>query len=401
MAKYVFLNIPAWGHVNPTLAVVQELVRRRHDVSYYLTEEFRESIQATGAVFQPYASELANELEAGGTETWRMPAFLVKDMHSVPPQILDRVRAEQPDVIVYDFMCAWAHIVIDTLHVPAVGVRATYASNKQFSFLDGLRENMQNMSGMQEFIGRMKAFRVAQPGSSLDPQVELFKALVRVEQLNIIFMPKEFHPKAEAFDESYVFVGSSILPRHQHTDFPFDQLNNELPLLYISLGSVEANQPEFYKHCFEAFREQPWQVVLSVGKRTDLTQLGPFPANFLLSPYVPQLDILPHARVFVTHAGTNSLMESLYYGVPMVLIPQQPEQQMHARRAVELGLGVMLDKEAVTAATLSETVERVAQNAEYRERTQSMQRILSKAGGYQQAADAIIQFTQAEAKKPS
>lgn len=397
MSKYVFLNIPAWGHVNPTLAVVQELVKRGHDVSYYLTEEFRESIQATGAVFQPYASELANELEAGGTETWRMPAFLLKDMHSVPSQIIDRVRAEQPDVIVHDFMCAWAHIVIDTLHVPAVGVRATYASNKQFSFLDSLRENMQNLSGMQEFLGRMKAFRVAQPGSSLDPQVELFKALVRVEQLNIIFMPKEFHPMAEAFDESYVFVGSSILPRHQHIDFPFDQLNNALPLLYISLGSVEANQPEFYKHCFEAFREQPWQVVLSVGKRTDLTQLGPIPVNFLLSPYVPQLDILSRARVFVTHAGTNSLMESLYYGVPMVLIPQQPEQQMHARRAVELGLGVMLDKGAVTAAALSEAVERIAQNAEYRERTQSMQQILRKAGGYRQAADAIIQFTQASA----
>ena len=58
MAKYVFLNMPARGHVNPTLAVVQELVRRGQKVSYYLTEEFRDVVQATGAVFQPYESKL-------------------------------------------------------------------------------------------------------------------------------------------------------------------------------------------------------------------------------------------------------------------------------------------------------------------------------------------------------
>ncbi len=136
-----------------------------------------------------------------------------------------------------------------------------------------------------------------------------------------------------------------------------------------------------------------------MGKYIDLTQLGPVPANFLLSSYVPQLDILPRTQVFVTHAGTNSVMESLYYGVPMVLIPQQPEQQMHARRAVELGLGVMLDKGAVTAASLREAVEQVAQNAQYRERAQSMQQVTRDGGGYQRAADAIIQFTQEYAKK--
>jgi MGT family glycosyltransferase len=154
------------------------------------------------------------------------------------------------------------------------------------------------------------------------------------------------------------------------------------------------NQPEFYKHCFEAFGGQPWQVVLTVGKSTDTTQLGSIPANFLLSPYVPQLEILPRTRVFVTHAGTNSVMESMYYGVPMVLIPQQPEQQMHARRTVELGLGVQLDKGAVTAASLREAVERVANDPQYRARAQEMQLRMHEDGGYQRATDAIVEFTQ-------
>lgn len=160
------------------------------------------------------------------------------------------------------------------------------------------------------------------------------------------------------------------------------------------MGSVMTNQPEFYKQCFEAFGGQPWQVVLTVGKSTDITQLGAIPDNFLLSPYVPQLEILPRAQVFVTHAGTNSVMESMYYGVPMVLIPQQPEQHMHAHRTVELGLGVQLDKKAVTAASLREAVERIANDPQYRTHAQAMQQHMHEDGGYQRATDAIIEFTQ-------
>jgi len=60
MAKYLILVGAAYGHVNPTLAVAQELVRRGEQVVYYLTEEFRASVEATGATFQPYQSMMGN-----------------------------------------------------------------------------------------------------------------------------------------------------------------------------------------------------------------------------------------------------------------------------------------------------------------------------------------------------
>lgn len=91
-------------------------------------------------------------------------------------------------------------------------------------------------------------------------------------------------------------------------------------------------------------------------------------------------------------------MESMYFGVPMVLIPQQPEQQLHAQRVVDLGLGLMLEKEAVNATTLRETVDRVAQDPQYRQRAQHMQQAVRTSGGYQRAADAIIEFTRVPKK---
>jgi MGT family glycosyltransferase len=208
-----------------------------------------------------------------------------------------------------------------------------------------------------------------------------------------------FQPMEETFDERFVFVGPSILPRHQETPFPFEQLRDDLPLLYISMGSIAHNHIGFYKQCFAAFGGRPWQVVLTVGKATDTTQLGPIPDNFLLSPYVPQLDILPRARVFVTHGGMNSVMESMYYGVPMVVIPQQPEQQMNGKRIVDLGLGALLDTNTVNDVNLHAAVEQIVQNVEYRERAQAMRQATRDDGGYQRAVDAIIQFTQHQKSK--
>ncbi len=89
----------------------------------------------------------------------------------------------------------------------------------------------------------------------------------------------------------------------------------------------------------------------------------------------------------------NSTMESLFYGVPMVTVPHLPEQAMTARRVADMGLGVSLDQETVNATTLREAVERVVHNPAYYERARQMQQLIHEAGGYQHAADAIMQFT--------
>jgi MGT family glycosyltransferase len=400
MAKYVFLNIGAHGHVNPTLAVVQELVKRGHEVSYYLIEEFRSIIEATGAVFRPYEVNPAlREVMAGGGmfQPGNAPAKMpnLKEITAIPPDVLERVRVERPDVILYDSMCFWAREVVDELHIPAITFFTSYAANKHFNIMDQMKAaNAKGISGAAGMFAQM-----AKMGPSAFSLMKEFSRMAsHFEEFNIVFIPKEYQPKAETFDESYLFVGPSILPRHDAPDFPFEQLKSNLPLLYISLGSVFTNQVDFYKHCFAAFGEQSWQVVLSIGKNTDLTTLGPVPENFLLAGYVPQLELLPRAHLFVTHGGANSVMESIYFGVPTVLIPQQPEQHMNAQRTVELGMGVLLEKEDVTAQTLRAAVGRVSNDATYRENTQRMQQAIRAEGGYQAAADGIERFTAQKAK---
>ncbi|GCE15582.1 macrolide family glycosyltransferase [Tengunoibacter tsumagoiensis] len=400
MATYAFFNVPAWGHVNPTLAIVQELVARGHAVSYYLPEEFRATVEATGATFQPYVSRIGHAWTKGFADTEKGGGIIrtiLADKETVGPQIIDRLRAERPDVIIYGYMCSWAKGVAEELAVPAISTRATYASNDHFDAFRDMRTRLQGAAILEEF-SKLSGANAEHDSSPSSPQAELLRLTAVVEPLNIIVMSSIFQPLQETFDDRYLFIGTSILPRHQESDFPFDQLDRNRPLLYISLGSIMTNQPAFYKLCFEAFGDQPWQVVLPIGRHTDRAQLEPVPSNFILAPSVPQLEILPRTRLFVTHAGTNSIMESLFFGVPMVLIPQQPEQYMHALRAVELGLGVQLDKNTLTASALRQAVESVADNSSYQEQAHHVQNIVQADGGYQRAVDAIIQFTRTHAK---
>lgn len=397
MTRYVFLNMPAYGHVNPTLAIVQELVKRGQDVIYYLPEQFKDAVQATGAVFRSYESKLKGMLPiASDTMEDRLPVLMVDESCHVLPQVLDRIRAEEPDYIVYDNMCVWARIVIQVLNVPAINLRPTYVLNEHMFAMMAQQRN-QNFPNMGEVLVKISAGLAELCKAYHVPPFNPHSVFMYAEQLTIVFIPKMFQPEGDAFDERYIFVGPSILPRHENSNFPLDKLSNE-PILYISLGTVFNNQPDFFKLCFEAFGEQPWQVVLSIGRHVDPTALGPIPDNFLVSSYVPQLEILPRTQIFVTHGGMNSTMESLYYGVPMVVIPQMIEQAMTARRVAELGLGLTLEKEAVNATALRQAVERIASEATFREHGQNMQQVIHESGGYQRAADAIMQFVEERVK---
>ncbi|HWS85163.1 MAG TPA: macrolide family glycosyltransferase [Ktedonobacteraceae bacterium] len=400
MAKYVFLEMPAYGHVNPTLAVAQELVKRGQEVIYYLPEQFKGAVEATGAVFRSYGSKLKGispMATPSGMLGGGLPALMVDESRHVLPQVLDRIRAEQPDYIVYGAMCVWARIVTQVLNVSAITLRPTYVMNEHIFSMMAQQRN-QDFSNMREVIAKISTGLADLCEIYHVPPFDLRSIFTHDGQLIIVFIPKAFQPMGETFDERYLFVGPSILPRHEDSDFPLDKLSNEQPILYISLGTVFNNQPEFFKMCFEAFGEQPWQVVLSRGKHVDPAALGPVPDNFLVSPYVPQLEILSRTQVFVTHGGMNSTMESLYYGVPMVAIPQMLEQAMTARRITEMGLGIALEKEAVNVTMLREAVERVANGSTFRERVQNMQQIAREAGGYLRAAEAIIQFAEEHAK---
>ena len=146
---------------------------------------------------------------------------------------------------------------------------------------------------------------------------------------------------AETFSNKYAFVGPSL-----SVDV-LEEKNKEKhrPLVYIALGTVMHQRKKFCRNCIEALKNMDVDAVISAGTQENLESMGPLPSNIKAEVRVDQLSVLKDADVFLTHCGMNSVSESIWYGVPMVLDPQQSEEAAVANRAAELGLGLLLEDE--------------------------------------------------------
>jgi UDP:flavonoid glycosyltransferase YjiC (YdhE family) len=58
MSKVLFLSVPSHGHVNPTLGLVSELIKQGEEITYFSSQDFKEKIESTGAVFRSYCVDL-------------------------------------------------------------------------------------------------------------------------------------------------------------------------------------------------------------------------------------------------------------------------------------------------------------------------------------------------------
>ena len=163
------------------------------------------------------------------------------------------------------------------------------------------------------------------------PRPQLGSAFNNTAELNIVYSTKQFQLYPNAFDDSYKFVGPSIGSRPDDSTFPFDELENER-IIYISLGTVFNDKPDLYRLCLDAFVDLKYRVVMSVGSKIDIANLGTIPTNFIVKSFVPQLQLLQHAALFVTHGGMNSISEGCVAGVPFLMLPQAADQSSIARR---------------------------------------------------------------------
>jgi hypothetical protein len=59
-----------------------------------------------------------------------------------------------------------------------------------------------------------------------------------------MFLPREFQPAGESFDARVQFLGPLLGDREQRE--PWSPLHPELPVLFISLGSIFVAQPELF-----------------------------------------------------------------------------------------------------------------------------------------------------------
>ena len=394
MARVLFINGGSEGHINPTIGVVQELISRGEEVVYFCIEAFRERLEKTGASVRTFDDQKFIKAFISGGRDYLLERIngLLLTADIVIPSVLEQIRGERFDYIIHDSMFGCGRLLAQILKLPAISSCTSFAETK----------------GSIEKV--LEQFYTNVPTEIVKPIHDKFQSLTVMVQekydveihspyevycnpapLTLVYTTREFQPDGQAFDQTYKFVGPSISSRLTQQNFDFTAIQGRNPI-YISLGTVFNQAIDFYKLCFEAFENTDHTIVMAIGNKVRISDLGGIPKNFVVKNYVPQTEVLQYAKLFITHGGMNSAHEGLYYGVPLVVIPQSADQPIIAGQVANIGAGIPLQMQSLTANQLREAADHVLSHSSFKEAVANMRESFRKSGGYRQAVDEIFEF---------
>lgn len=402
MSTVVVLNLASSGHVNPTLPLVKELVDRGEQVIYYSIERYKRIIEMSGAEFRYYSHPDAVEprLHEGGHFGVMAHSAFVSLL--ILPTLLKEISEISPDYILLDSMCLWGNYVNQILEIPCITFSSIFVMHPKLDADDILDMSYADLQSATILKGLKALHRYYKTSQKIDSEYAckspgLIEAFSNQQKLNIIFTSKAIHPLPHLFsDELYKFVGSSISPRSEKINFSFEK-NKASTVIYISLGTIVNTGYEFYQDCFKAFGNQadgksPYQVILSTGGQIDPASIFNIPDNFMLEYFVPQLEVLQYTDVFITHGGMNSTSEALYYGVPLVVIPQRGDQYLVEQQITKCGAGIGIPPENANSESLRNAVDRILKTPSFKNEAENLGASLHAGGGFKTAADEIIKY---------
>jgi zeaxanthin glucosyltransferase len=396
---FICLNLP--GHLNPTTAVAYQLQRRGHDVVFlYLPDangfpcipaEENDEVNAT----RPEVSKLAG---------WEALEFycgvIAKETEKILQSLPRVVEDAGIDALVLDPIQFFAELGAIKLGLPYVTLAVTayvdYSGRTPLCCYGWPHQTtpeaiLRNRKGVAEFMrlvsseGIKEYAREAGIKVDWDAPTGIFSELAQITQI-----PEEFDFEdplsSPQFYHTGPFYDANARPK---IDFPWDRLTGE-PLIYASMGTILNGQPDVFRTIAAGVaKHKGTQLVLSIGDQIDPKQIGSVPKNTIIVRRAPQLDVLKRARVCITHAGLNTVLESLTCGVPQVAIPVTFDQPSIAARIAARKTGVTTELDRLTPDHLSTLLDEIMNNSVYRENAAGLQEAIAKTDGLRKAADII------------
>uniref|UniRef100_T1GWU5 UDP-glucuronosyltransferase n=1 Tax=Megaselia scalaris TaxID=36166 RepID=T1GWU5_MEGSC len=137
--------------------------------------------------------------------------------------------------------------------------------------------------------------------------------------------------------------------------------------IFFSLGSTAKSSdlsPETVKLFFNVLSKLPQKIL---WKWDDVENVPGKSDNILFDKWVPQNDVLAHKnlRLFITHGGKGSVVESQYHGVPMIVIPLFGDQTFNAKEIEGKMYGISINHKTVTKEHFEKVVNEVLENRKY------------------------------------
>jgi zeaxanthin glucosyltransferase len=364
MARITFLLEHEEGHLNPTFRLARRLQARGHSVAYLGLADGGNYVRSQGFEFHPILEKLVpagtlrtqREFAESGTGTGDRGAEMRLTQEDGPTSIyrrswVDMVRGDEsldramallrPDLLLLtSFFAPHALVLRYRYGMPIVLLTPMLRTYAKTRHADHLSDILMDGVAATEFISLVQ---------KADPTVRrMADFAARMMALReLILCPAEFELPERRHDrepEVYYAEASVDLDRKSNWPFPWEQLDPERKLLFVSLGSQSYRADRervtaFLRATGEAFADRPdWQVLLVTGGLLTAEEIGA-PASTLVAGWVTQIELLRRSRVAITHGGLGTVKECIFFGVPMVVFPLSHDQPENARRILQHGIG--------------------------------------------------------------
>jgi UDP:flavonoid glycosyltransferase YjiC (YdhE family) len=375
----VFALIPEKGHINPYIGPAQVLSARGHQVTVLAPGDISAQMASAGLPFgldlvpptPPARPTHGAELVELIQDPPRLAAWIEELLLSGIPQQVEAIRRAcrrlSAQVVVIDPLYYAAAIAAHLEGLPWASV-----SNSLNPVLppeldsDLLRTTRALHPRRQAIFG----------GYGMTPEFRGCDVLSP-------FLTIAFTTEALCGPVAGVRLAGPSFPIHRRGDeVPLQPLPADKPIVYASFGSQIYHWPELFAKLQLAAGIAGVHLVLAAGE---------LHARFQAYRYAPQREILQQARLFITHGGANSFMESIAAGVPMLLSPMCNDQFHQAYFLERTGIGRTTDLRIATPEAIAAAIALLTADGPHRDAAGRLARTY-QGNGAERAAEWIEQL---------
>jgi zeaxanthin glucosyltransferase len=410
MARLGAFCFPGTGHINPMTALAARLRQRGHEVVIFGIADTEARVRAAGIDFhligeKDYPPGTLQKLdqrlgELKGLATFR---FTVERVKNTARMILrdgpEAVRHENVDAMLIDEADMGGNVA-EHLGLPFVSIAffpPLIQDDRVSPFCFGWGAGQDRLCRLRNRLGMSLLTRVAAPIYSvvndqrrawgLKPLRHATDALSPLAQ--IAQMPRALEFDLEGLPEVLHYAGPFVNAKQRApVDFPWERLDGRR-LIYASLGTLQNGSEAIFRTIAEACAGLGAQLVISLGGGLESERLGVLRGDPIVVRYAPQLEILKRTSLVITHAGLNTVLESLAEGMPLVALPLGNDQPGVAARVAARGAGVVVSRRGLTAEKLRRAVRAVLEDARYRDAADRLRAEIRQVDGLEVAANVI------------
>lgn len=410
MSHFGVLSYKGIGHLNPLISLSRQLVARGHRVTFFHDAELETRIRPHGLGFFPIAAISDGSGQDACASQRQKPSSAipilryrirrtVNDMEKFlreAPQILVRAGV---DALIIDELALAGPTIAEILRLPYFVISTSVPHNFGWAAPSRIAPRKSIFTRVQTALLEISVFRMRGPvrrkldnfrrqvGLGPIRQIkQIFPELAHITQLpQCMDFPRSGLPPT--FHYTGPFVDEAARPS---MEFSWDRLDGR-PVVYASLGTTLKGEPTIFRLIAEACDGLGVQLVIALGGRRDSEMFHDMPGNPLIVKDAPQLELLKRAEIVVTHAGSNTVLETLMQGKPMIAIPKAFDQPAIAARLAWLGAAIVLRPAKLSVQEIRLALATVLSDPSYRNAARDIQAKICSAHGLERAAELIEQ----------